>query len=63
MEGFPFQGTFSFSCKENVYRLQGQNGAGTKGRKIVGSENCKAIVLQEMGHLLQKTILRSQTGH
>tara|TARA_R110000868_G_scaffold238842_2_gene493352 strand:+ start:2351 stop:2542 length:192 start_codon:yes stop_codon:yes gene_type:complete len=63
MEGFSIQGTFPFSGKENVYRIQSKNGAGTKGKEVVGPEYCKAIVLQEMGHLLQKTILRPKTGY
>ena len=52
MEGLSLQRALSFSGKENVYRLQGKNGAGTKGKEVVGPEHCKAIVLQEMGHLL-----------
>jgi hypothetical protein len=63
MEGLSLQRAISFSGKENVYRIQSKNGAGIKGKEAVGPKHFKAIVLQEMGHLLQKTILRPKTGY
>jgi hypothetical protein len=45
MENFSVQGTFPFSGKENVYRIQGKNRTGTKGKEAVGPKHCKAIVL------------------